>query len=1048
MMRRLLAVLATVLAVASTVSGAEIVRARADSGLTGAQFNAGMIISDADFYNSSAISAAGMQAFLASQYQGCAAGYTCLRDFTTTTSSHPAAPGLCAAYTGAPQQTAAQIFVSVGLACGINPQVLVVLVQKEQGLVLDTSPSQRQYDFAAGQGCPDSSGCDPKYRGFFNQIYYAAYQFKLYQAYPTNYGYVAGRANYIQYNPSTQCGGSNVVIQNQATAGLYDYTPYQPNSAALQNLHGTGDSCSTYGNRNFWVFYNTWFDPPPVPQAAPAQPYDAGGLVGTRADGTLWYYSNNGSSTAPFANQIKIGLGGWQGYDRILTGDIDGDGRADLLATTSDGSLWLYPNNATSVPYLQRTQISTQGWNGFDRIMLADLNNDGLADIVATKPNGTLWEYLNNGNASHPFGSAIEIGLGGWNGFDKITLGDTNNDGRADIVATTPNGSMYLYLNTGNPTQPFGPKSLITSGGWNAFNRIFLADTNNDGLDDLVATQSNGTLWDYQNTGNSSSPFAGGVKIGLGGWQGYTNIAFTQVPVPRRSESADLTAVKSDGTLWSAANDVPPAPYFGRSRIGTGWNSYDLIVSGDVNGDGKPDLVARKPSGSLWLFLGTGNPGSPYGPPTEIGLGGWQQYRQIVATDLTNDGKADLVVTRSDGAMLVYPNTGSLTTPFYPRTQLAAGGWNAYDRIVAGDVTGSGSEELLATKPDGSMWVFGSSGNPAQPFTSGVQLATGGWSAYIHLMLAGPTAPQAGSPADLVATRPDGTLWFFRNTGDPANPFSAGVKIGLGGWTAFTQLLTADLTGADRADLVVTTPDGTLWLYANRGSGPFMPATKIDASTDWRAFDKITSGDVDGDGRPDLIATKPDGTLWYFHNNGNAAQPYDAGVEIGLGGWQNFDKMVAGDVTGDGYADLVVTQPNGTLWLYVNRHSATAPFSGRVEIGLGGWQNFTKLALGDVTGDGLADVVAVGPGGALYLYPNAHNPSAPFGYKIKIGSSGWDSMTNLAVGDVNHDGRADLVSTLANGHLQYYVNTASASTPFLPWVQIAGGWQAFTSVNF
>ena len=46
------------------------------------------------------------------------------------------------------------------------------------------------------------------------------------------------------------CGTSSVYIQNQATAGLYNYTPYQPNAAALANLYGTGDSCSAYGNRN------------------------------------------------------------------------------------------------------------------------------------------------------------------------------------------------------------------------------------------------------------------------------------------------------------------------------------------------------------------------------------------------------------------------------------------------------------------------------------------------------------------------------------------------------------------------------------------------------------------------------------------------------------------------------------------------------------------------------------------------------------------------------------------------------------------------------
>ena len=51
-------------------------------------------------------------------------------------------------------------------------------------------------------------------------------------------------------------------IDNQATAALYVYTPYRPNAAALGNMYGTGDSCSSYGNRNFWRMFSDWFGNP------------------------------------------------------------------------------------------------------------------------------------------------------------------------------------------------------------------------------------------------------------------------------------------------------------------------------------------------------------------------------------------------------------------------------------------------------------------------------------------------------------------------------------------------------------------------------------------------------------------------------------------------------------------------------------------------------------------------------------------------------------------------------------------------------------------
>ena len=76
---------------------------------------------------------------------------------------------------------------------------------------------------------------------------------------PTSYSYRAGRNNVIQWDVPLSCGTSTVYIQNQATANLYIYTPYQPNKAALDAGYGTGNSCSAYGNRNFFNWFTDWF---------------------------------------------------------------------------------------------------------------------------------------------------------------------------------------------------------------------------------------------------------------------------------------------------------------------------------------------------------------------------------------------------------------------------------------------------------------------------------------------------------------------------------------------------------------------------------------------------------------------------------------------------------------------------------------------------------------------------------------------------------------------------------------------------------------------
>ena len=76
---------------------------------------------------------------------------------------------------------------------------------------------------------------------------------------PTNYSYRAGITNYILYHPYNNCGARSVYIQNGATAALYNYTPYVPNTAALNSGYGTGDGCSAYGNRNFFSYFTDWF---------------------------------------------------------------------------------------------------------------------------------------------------------------------------------------------------------------------------------------------------------------------------------------------------------------------------------------------------------------------------------------------------------------------------------------------------------------------------------------------------------------------------------------------------------------------------------------------------------------------------------------------------------------------------------------------------------------------------------------------------------------------------------------------------------------------
>lgn len=223
-------------------------------------FNPGNIISDGTFFNGNALSEQQVSNIIEQQGVACS-GERCLKSMTFSTESQ-SADEYCQAYDGGPNESAAAIVYKAGKACGISQKVLLTVLQKEQHLLTATNPNDFQFKAAMGLSCPDDANCDPTYAGFFKQVYGAAKRYQYYIRHEGRYGYHAGRLNYIQYNPNASCGGSNVYIENRATALLYIYTPYQPNAAALEAGAGEGDSCSSYGNRNFAIIYHSMFGSP------------------------------------------------------------------------------------------------------------------------------------------------------------------------------------------------------------------------------------------------------------------------------------------------------------------------------------------------------------------------------------------------------------------------------------------------------------------------------------------------------------------------------------------------------------------------------------------------------------------------------------------------------------------------------------------------------------------------------------------------------------------------------------------------------------------
>ncbi|MFC9732005.1 N-acetylmuramoyl-L-alanine amidase [Streptomyces roseolus] len=251
---------------------------------------------------------------------------------------------------------------------------------------------------------------------------------------------------------------------------------------------------------------------------------------------------------------------------------------------------------------------------------------------------------------------------------------------RHNIVARDSAGVLWQYQGSGNPVAPFLTKYRV-GPGWQAYNVITpMSFLRADGTGDAVARDKDGVLWYYQGSGNPNAPFKARLRVG-GGWQVYNKLL--GVGDMNADGRPDLIARDASGVLWLYKNTgASPNPFATRVKVGGGWQVYnELISTGDMTGDGKPELIARDKTGVLWLYKNTGGSPNPYATRAQVG-GGWQAYNLMVGPgDLNKDGKADLIARDTAGVLWFYKNTGGYPNPYAPKAQVG-GGWQAYNLIV------------------------------------------------------------------------------------------------------------------------------------------------------------------------------------------------------------------------------------------------------------------------------------------------------------------------------------------------------------------------------
>jgi murein DD-endopeptidase MepM/ murein hydrolase activator NlpD len=402
----------------------------------------------------------------------------------------------------------------------------------------------------------------------------------------------------------------------------------------------------------------------------------------TIADGCGWYH---------FYAHLKSIAPGMVNGRHVTAGDVIGS--VGKTGTASNGVVHLhysiYPAGNYNAgrnpwPYTHAVEHDVCNLPGTTaRATPGDVDGDGRADLVSLHSSGNTYTW--RGTAAGGFSNAVADGAGTFDsaladatGHLVVGVADVDGDRRADLVTVHQDGSAYVYRGTptgawGTRTTSFaGTMALATLTG-TGHDPIEVADVTGDGRADLVTHHTNGNIYVYP--GTSSGAFAGGVASGGstfdGAFRDGTGHWFVGAADVSGDGRADLVTVHATGTAHvylgtaSGALGARIDSFAGTMALATstGQTGHVPVGLGDVDGDGRADLVTHHTDGHAYVYRGQASGAftsavASFAGTMAIGQFGAPGHQVVGVLDVTGDHRADLV-TVAGGTAYVYRGTAS-----------------------------------------------------------------------------------------------------------------------------------------------------------------------------------------------------------------------------------------------------------------------------------------------------------------------------------------------------------------------------------------------------